>query len=135
MKPKLRDYLIILFALLTIFVCGTGVGFLLGEKNAQKKMASSVVIPPAATNTAWEERTSKRLAELLNLTGDQRLKVGTEVTAISEKIRSTREDAVKNHYQALLELHDRLLPHLTPDQQAIIKKDRESLQRAIDLRF
>ena len=37
MKPKLRDYLTIIFALLIIFVCGCGVGFLIGEKEGRQE--------------------------------------------------------------------------------------------------
>ena len=37
MKPKLRDYLTIIFALLVIFICGCGVGFLIGEKEGRQE--------------------------------------------------------------------------------------------------
>jgi hypothetical protein len=42
---------------------------------------------------------------------------------------------VEDYYRHLLDLHDHLLPHLKEDQQKKIKKDRKTLQRAIDLRF
>ena len=135
MKPTLRDYLTILFALLVIFLCGSGVGFLIGEKKGRQQTSSTVTIPASNRDASWEERTLERLNGLLNLTDDQRARVRGEVESASDQIHQSREAAVKDHYQALLELHDRLLPHLNPDQQEKIKKDRKSLQHAIDLRF
>lgn len=135
MKPKLRDYLTILLALLVIFLCGSGVGFLIGEKRGRQESSPATVIRSQNDNGKWEKRTMERLADLLKLTEDQRTKVETEVKKSAEEIRHSREDAVKKHYQALLNLHDRLIPHLSPDQQTKIKKDRKSLQHAIDSRF
>lgn len=135
MKPTLRDYLTIFFALLVIFLCGSGVGFLVGEKKGRQESPSAVAIPPGNRDDSWEKRTMERLNGLLILTAEQRTKVEAEVKASSERILQSREDAVRNHYGTLLELHDRLLPHLNAAQQEKIKKDRKSLQQAIDLRF
>ena len=35
MKPTFKDYLNIVLALLAIFLCGYGIGFLLGERKGQ----------------------------------------------------------------------------------------------------
>ena len=45
------------------------------------------------------------------------------------------DQAFGDYYLHLLELHERLLPHLNEEQQEKIKKDQKSLQRAINSRF
>jgi hypothetical protein len=105
MKPKLRDYLTIIFALLVIFICGCGVGFLIGEKEGRQETET-----PTAIGSEHDSDTS------LEITNNQ-------------------ETAIEDHYRVILALHDRLIPHLEPDQQEKIKKDRNKLQRTINLRF
>jgi hypothetical protein len=136
MKPKLRDYLTILFALLVIFLCGSGVGFLVGEKKGRQESAPPNIIRSSDDNNDWEKTTLNRLANRLDLQeGTQTKAIRAEVHETAEEIRNSREKALQDHYQALLKLHDRILPHLEPDQQEMIKKDRKSLQHTIDLRF
>jgi hypothetical protein len=135
MKPKLRDYLTILFALLVIFICGAGVGFLIGEKKGRQESAPPIVLATSDDNKDWERTTLNRLTERLDLHENQAKAIRAEVSKTAADIQKSREKAIAGHYQAILDLNDRLLPHLDDDQQAQIKKDRKSLQRAIDLRF
>ena len=53
----------------------------------------------------------------------------------SAKIQVSRDEAVEDYYLHLLELHDRILPLLSKDQEKRIKKDRKILQQAIETRF
>lgn len=136
MKPSLRDYLTITMALLAIFLCGYGVGFLLGEKNGREQSSPFTLAGNSDQNANdWEGRTLKRLSALLELSEDQKKNVAYEVGLTSGGIQQSREKTVEDYYRHLLDLHDRLLPHLNDDQQEKIKKDRKSLQLAIDLRF
>ena len=136
MKPSLRDYLTITMALLAIFLCGYGVGFLLGEKNGREQSAPFTLAGNSDQNASdWEGRTLKRLSSLLELSEDQKKSVADEVQLTSGSIQQSREKTVEDYYRHLLNLHDRLLPHLNEEQQGKIKKDRKSLQLAIDLRF
>ena len=136
MKPTLRDYLTISMALLAIFLCGYGVGFLLGEKNGREQSGSYTLANTSDENAAdWENRTFDRLNEFLALDEQQQESIRLEVQATSSKIQQSREETVEDYFLLVLELHDRLLPHLDAEQQEKIKKDRKSLQRAIDLRF
>jgi hypothetical protein len=75
------------------------------------------------------------LGSRLDLSDDQREKILGEIEATSLEIANNQETAIEDHYRAILALHDRLIPHLDPDQQEKIKKDRNKLQRTIDLRF
>ncbi|MEN8772459.1 MAG: hypothetical protein ABF379_13400 [Akkermansiaceae bacterium] len=135
MKPTLRDYLTILFALLVIFSCGIGVGFLIGEKEGHREAEKPRTIKSGHDHEAWEYQTMERLEKLLKLDPSQRDKVLGEVKTTSTEIGKGREDALADHYRAILGLHDRMLPHLESNQQKKIQKDRKSLQRAINLRF
>ena len=135
MKPKLRDYLTIIFALLIIFVCGCGVGFLIGEKEGRQETETANAIGSEHDSGHWEKQTMESLGSRLDLSDDQREKVLSEIEATSLEIANNQESAIEDHYRAILALHDRLIPHLDPDQQEKIKKDRNKLQRTIDLRF
>ena len=136
MKPKFRDYLTILMALLAIFLCGYGVGFLLGTKKNRKQPAPLILVGRSAEDaSSWEESTLLRIVSSLKLTEEQRNLVSNEVQITSEKIQISRDKAFGDYYLHLLELHERLLPHLNEQQQEEIKKDQKSLQRAIKSRF
>ncbi|MDA7930617.1 hypothetical protein N9B34_00060 [Akkermansiaceae bacterium] len=136
MKPKFRDYLTILMALLAIFLCGYGVGFLLGTKKDRKQPAPLILVGRSAEDaSSWEESTLLRIVLSLKLTEEQRNLVSNEVQITSEKIQISRDEAFADYYLHLLELHERLLPHLNEQQQEEIKKDQKSLQRAINSRF
>ena len=135
MKPTLRDYLTILLALLVIFLCGYGTGFLICEKKARKQTAPSALIKPNNETGEWENRTMERLSSHLNLSESQKEKIEAEVKTTSARIQASRDETVENYYRMLLDLHDQLLPFLEPEQQEKIKKDRKSLQQAIDSRF
>lgn len=135
MKPKFRDYLTILMALLAIFLCGYGVGFLLGTKDRKQPAPLLLVGRSAEDASSWEESTLLRIVSSLKLTEEQRNLVSNEVQITSEKIQISRDKAFEDYYLHLLELHERLLPHLNEQQQEEIKKDQKSLQRAIKSRF
>lgn len=135
MKPRLRDYATILVALLTIFLCGYGVGYLTGEKKGRTHAPARPLIVNDNETGDWETRTMERLTRLLDLSEQQTTQVEGEVKSTSQKIQSSRNQAVEDYYRFLLDLHDQLLPYLDSTQQEKIKKDRKSLQHAIDLRF
>ena len=76
MKPTLRDYLTILIALLAIFLCGYGVGFLLGEKKGRDQASFSALTTGNENDTGdWEALTMERLTRLLSLTEEQKSKI------------------------------------------------------------
>lgn len=135
MKPKFRDYATILVALLSIFLCGYGVGYLTGEKKGINAHPNRPLAPDNHDSGDWEARTMERLTRLLDLSEEQTTKIEGEVKATSQKIQSSRNQAVEDYYRFLLDLHDQLLPYLEPAQQDKIRNDRKSLQHAIDLRF
>ncbi|MEJ6580726.1 MAG: hypothetical protein QNL33_16885 [Akkermansiaceae bacterium] len=136
MKPSLRDYLIILLALLSIFLCGYGIGQLVGRKKGNDQPLSLPLSGASGTETTnWELRTFNRLDSALDLSAEQKPQIESEVKTTSAKIQVSRDEAVEDYYLHLLELHDRILPLLSKDQEKRIKKDRKILQQAIETRF
>ncbi len=137
MKPKLRDYLTILMALVAIFLSGYGLGHLIGEKKGRNLAPSTIPIiqNPNDNSGPWEKRTLDRLQQTLALNAEQEVAVENEITLVSREINKSRNETLHRYFLSLLDLHDRILPHLNPDQQEILKKDRENLQRSIYLQF
>lgn len=134
MKPRLRDYLTILMALLAIFLCGIGIGHMLGEKKGRDNQPSiTLPAPNEKDSTKWEDLMLQRLDSLLALTPEQREKVLKEISSTSADIRASRRDAIEDYYQHLLALHDRLPEHLTREQTEKINSIRTSIRNAVEL--
>ena len=133
MKPKLRDYLTILMALVAIFLSGYGLGHLIGEKKGRKLAPSTIpLIQNSEESTRpWEKRTLDRLQQTLSLNAEQEAAVEKEIAFISQQINKSRNETLQKYFLSLLALHDRIRPHLTSEQQKILKKERENLQRSL----
>lgn len=96
MKPKLRDYLTIIFALLIIFVCGCGVGFLIGEKEGRQETETANAIGSEHDSGHWEKQTMESLGSRLDLSDDQREKILGEIEATSLEIANNQETAIED---------------------------------------
>ena len=129
MKPKLRDYLTILMALVAIFLSGYGLGHLIGEKKGRKLATSTIPLIQSSENSTqpWEKRTLNRLQQTLSLNAEQEAAVEKEIAFISKQINKSHNETLRS----LLDLHDRIRPHLTSEQQKILKKDQENLRRRL----
>ena len=133
MKPKLRDYLTILMALVAIFLSGYGLGHLIGEKKGRKLAPSTIPLIQNSEDSTrpWEKRTLDRLQQTLSLNAEQEAAVGQEIAFISQQINKSRNETLRKYFLSLLDLHDRIRPHLTSEQQKILKKDQENLRRSL----
>jgi hypothetical protein len=133
MKPKLRDYLTILMALVAIFLSGYGLGHLIGEKKGRKLAPSTIPLIQNSEDSTrpWEKRTLDRLQQTLSLNAEQEAAVGKEIAFISKQINKSRNETLRKYFLSLLDLHDRIRPHLTSEQQKILKKDQENLRRSL----
>ncbi len=130
MKASPRDYLAITAALLAILLCGYGIGFIVGERTTRLRLA-----PPAGTNQThsnWSEATVGRLTRELALTSDQQAAVAKEVGRTAAAIAGTRHQAVREYRSALIDLHERLLPHLDARQRSKVEESRKQLQISLD---
>ncbi len=133
MKPKFRDYLTILMALVAIFLSGYGLGHLIGEKKGRKLAPSTIPLIQNSEDSTrpWEKRTLDRLQQTLSLNAEQEAAVEKEIAFISKQINKSRNETLRKYFLSLLDLHDRIRPHLTSEQQKILKKDQENLRRSL----
>ena len=133
MKSSPRDYITILMALIAIFLCGLGIGHMLGEKKGRESQPA-ITLPALdeKDSTGWEDLMLQRLDSLLSLSPDQREKVLNEITLTSADIQVNRRDAIQDYYRHLLALHDRLPVHLTREQSQKIDSLRASLRNSIE---
>lgn len=132
MKPKLSEYFTILMALATIFACGCAIGYVLG-KSSEKNVGTEPKNPPVSgLSNDWQIRTLEKLDRSLALTPSQRGLVELEISKVSREISATKKQALHDYYQHLLDLHDRIQPHLDATQGKQMDKDRKSLELLIE---
>ncbi len=119
MKPTFKDYLSIALALLAIFLCGYGIGFLLGQRN----QPSPPPVPPSREVRipdweTWERSTVKAIEkDIPDLTAAQRESIQREVSETATRIKTARQSG-RREFQSL---DDRLKQYLTPEQQAKLR--------------
>jgi len=121
MKPTFKHYLSIAFALLAIFLCGYGIGFLLGErKGSQPQSASQTKVSSSPSSSSdfdwatWERSTGQVIEKAIpDLTPEQMQAIRLEIAKTSERIRAARQSGRKE----FRDLNERLRQHLTPEQQ------------------
>lgn len=119
MKPTFKDYLSIALALLAIFLCGYGIGFLLGQRNQPSQPpappAREVRIPDWET---WELSIVQTIEkDIPDLTPEQRQSIRREVSETANRIKTARQSG-RREFQSL---DDRLKQYLTPEQQAKLR--------------
>jgi len=131
MKPTLRDYLTIAAALLAILLCGYGIGFLVGERTTQKRLASGSA-DAAGHRRDWENATLERLSDELDLTPEQQLQAGGEIHESAEKIARIRDRAIDAYRKELLDLHERIGPCLSEKQRRRMEESRQLLKKSLD---
>ncbi len=119
MKPTFKDYLSIALALPAIFLCGYGIGFLLGQRNQPSQ-------PPAPTSPeihipdweTWERSIVQTIEQdIPELTPEQRQAIRREVSETATRIKTARQ-AGRREFQSL---DDRLKQYLTPEQQTKLR--------------
>jgi uncharacterized membrane protein YcjF (UPF0283 family) len=130
MKPSTTDYLSITAALVAILLCGYGIGFLVGERTTLNRLA-----PPngnAHAQTDWSASTTERLTRELQLTPTQHAAVAREIQTTAAAIAAARHHAIREYRVALIDLHQRLLPHLDAKQRQQIEESRDILKSSLD---
>jgi uncharacterized membrane protein YcjF (UPF0283 family) len=130
MKPSNTDYLSITAALVAILLCGYGIGFLVGERTTTLRLASKT--SAEQSHSDWSAATVDRLTRELQLTPDQQSAIKQEIGMTAEVIADTRHNAIREYRAALIELHERMLPHLDGKQRRHIKESQAQLQSLLD---
>lgn len=126
MKASPRDYLTITAALLAILLCGYGIGFVVGERATRLRLTPATGTAQAPAD--WSAATTERLTRELALTPDQQTAVAKEVSQTATAIGTTRHQAIRQYRSALIDLHQRLLPHLNATQCQQVEESRKQLQ-------
>ncbi len=135
MKPKLSEYLVILFSLAAIFACGCGIGFLYCENHSAGNTGTiPSLTPDSAIQLSWEQRTLENLNKSLDLSKDQQDSIAREIEKTSSEISETKKQALDDYYAHLLTLHERILPQLSPSQKERMTEDTDKLKKLIDSR-
>jgi hypothetical protein len=106
-----------------------------GKKKAPTPVPVAPGHPGSAATTDWETRTLDRLRAELSLTETQSAEISREIRETFLAIRGSKAQALKDYYRQLLDLHDRILPHLDESQKARLTRDREQLERVMEERF
>lgn len=137
MKPRLKDYLTIGMALLAIFLCGYGIGFLLGEKKGRQKVTASTLVPLIEKDgkAPWVEHTLANFDRDLELTPEQEKAVAKKIEQAYEGIRKSRGEALLQYTRHILDLHRELLPLLDESQRAKVEAQQDRLRKSLDLSF
>lgn len=117
MKPTLKDYLSIILALLAIFLCGYGIGFLFGERKGIKNALPPPPPAPTRSISDWEASTLEVLQGKIDLTPEQLEQVTAEIAKSATKIRSLREERIRLWEAEARDLDRRIQPILTPEQR------------------
>jgi hypothetical protein len=123
MKPTLRDYLTILCAILTVFLCGFGVGHLVAAKPAP----AAADIPPA-----WEEKSLAILVTSLGLAGDDKRAAEAEIHTTAAAIRRERERTLLSYHEHLSSLYGRLIEQLGEPHATRLREEKRALDARIE---
>jgi len=126
MKLRIRDYLTLSTALLAILLSGYGVGFLLGEKKGRSQVTTSAI--STRYTEKWQENTLAELSNRLDLNMRQKKLIAEEIQRIAPELHSIDADSLRRSARKIIELHDRILPHLTPEQKEGLQKSRSKVQ-------
>ena len=130
MKASTTDYLSITAALFAILLCGYGIGFLVGEKTTTQRFNTQS--GDSQTHADWSAATIERLTRELQLSPEQQTAIRREIGITATSISHARQNAIQEYRTALIELHQRMAPHLDAKQRAIIEKSQGQLQLLLD---
>jgi hypothetical protein len=126
MKPAWRDYAIILMGFAAVFLCGYGVGHLVGERHRP----SPPSVESGAT-PAWERDTLLTLKERLKLRPEQVVLVQGELSLTAQAIGQSHDRALLDYHRHIDRLYGRLIELLDETQARDLGKEKKALEGKI----
>ena len=126
MKTTLRDSILIGAALITILASGFGLGRL-----SPRESAPAPTVP--VDNLSEEVLASLRSS--LNLTPEQETEIAPELEKLTTLVLDSRQEALIQYYESLLNFHGEIASKLNLRQQKILEANRKLLQREFSDRF
>ena len=126
MKTTLRDSILIGAALITILASGFGLGRL-----SPRESAPAPTVP--VDNLSEEVLASLRSS--LNLTPEQETEIAPELEKLTTLVLDSRQEALIQYYESLLNFHGEIATKLNLRQQKILEANRKLLQQEFSDRF
>jgi hypothetical protein len=122
MKASLRDYLTIVMAFAAVFLCGYGIGHLVGERGREADRR-----PPLP----WEEESLSIIKRSLELSPEEERVVEEEIARAAAAIRKSRQTAVLDYHRHLDDLYGRLIERLSEPHAARLRAEKYEIEKAI----
>ncbi len=129
MKPRLRDYLMILISFLTVLLCGYGIGHLVGQQRAHSALESAAPVP------AWQRESLRAIEAKLELRPEQIPLVEAQLATTAKSIHRSQGNVMLEYLLHIHAMYDRLADVLEPSQTEILMKEKRSLEAEIELRY
>lgn len=129
MKKTTRDYLTISMAMLTVLLCGYGLGHVVGEKNALQNHAVDNSKSDLGDN--WTAHTLSQLEANLALTPEQMAFARKEIRPFAHALEKDLQERQAERTLKLLQFYDHLKPGLVPEQKTKLEKLQNSLQGSL----
>lgn len=126
MKTTLRDSILVGTALITILASGFGLGRL-----SPRESAPAPTVPVA--NLSEEVLASLRSS--LDLTPEQETEIAPELEKLTTLVLDSRQQALIEYYESLLNFHGEIATKLNLRQQKILEANRKLLQQEFSNRF
>ena len=126
MKTTLRDSILIGAALITILASGFGLGRL-----SPRESAPAPTVP--VDNLSEEVLASLRSS--LNLTPEQETEIAPELEKLVTLVLDSRQEALIQYYESLLNFHGEIATKLNLRQQKILEANRKLLLQEFSNRF
>ena len=129
MKQTWKDIATIILAFAAVFMCGYGIGHMVGERQAPPRSSTT----PGDGDTKWEEETLRSLKETLKLRPEQIDIVESQLSRTAKAIRDSRDEVVLEYHQHIAKLYDNLIEVLDPDQASQLRGELKSLDKRIKM--
>ena len=126
MKKKTRDYLTISMAILTVLLCGYGLGHLVGEKKGLQIQATSNQSLDLSDD--WATQTLSQLEDQRNLDPEQLQFARKEMSPLAIDLEKDLRQLRITRTRQLLEFYGKLKPHLDEQQTLALEKLQKSLR-------
>lgn len=126
MKTTWHNVGTILMAFAAVFLCGYGIGHLVGAHSHRSGTESPPVVSPA-----WEQQTLEALRVSLDLRPEQVARVENELSATARNINESRQSVLLEYHRHINTLYERLIEILDEEQSARLRNEKIGLEKEI----
>jgi hypothetical protein len=127
MKTTWHNVGTILMAFAAVFLCGYGIGHLVGERRTPSDPG-----PPPSSSPAWEQQTLETLQASLDLRPEQIAQVEKELSATAQDISKSHQAVLLDYHRHIDRLYERLIKILDEEQAARLRHEKKGLEKQIE---